>query len=281
MKNSEPKRLTNDRYLGASLPIQIYSQSIHRYFQLHWHEFYELCFIWKGKGTNIVNGTSYPLQEGSLFLLTPADFHEVFPNQDDPIELYNIVFTEEMLTDEMRGLLFHNEEMLMLDLNPESQSIVLKLFQTIDTELAIQHTGFRIVVKGLLERIFVELIRSRPGDSDAAKISNQRTLPIGRALLYLQHHFREDITLEQVARHAQLAPNYFSERFKKETGVTFQKYLQELRIGFARSLLRASTLPITEICFASGFQTLNHFERVFKLKYGLSPRKFRSGSPSK
>jgi YesN/AraC family two-component response regulator len=58
----------------------------------------------------------------------------------------------------------------------------------------------------------------------------------------MQHHFRENLSLQDVARQVQLAPNYFSECFRKSVGVSYQYYLQELRISFARTLLRASAL---------------------------------------
>jgi AraC-like DNA-binding protein len=87
--------------------------------------------------------------------------------------------------------------------------------------------------------------------------------------------------LEDASKQARLAPNYFSDVFRRATGISFQHYLQELRISFARSLLRASSLPVTDICYASGFRTLTHFERVFKQKYGLTPRAYRQESISK
>ncbi|WJH33318.1 helix-turn-helix domain-containing protein [Paenibacillus sp. CC-CFT747] len=55
----------------------------------------------------------------------------------------------------------------------------------------------------------------------------------------------------------------------------FQAYLQHLRLTFAVSLLSASRLTITEVCHISGFQTLTHFERVFKSRYGVSPRRYQ------
>jgi transcriptional regulator GlxA family with amidase domain len=99
---------------------------------------------------------------------------------------------------------------------------------------------------------------------------------VHNALLYLHHHFRSPLTLENVAAQAGLTPTYFTHIFHQMTGMQFQKYLQTLRLRFAAALLQASTLPVTEICFASGFGDMAHFGRVFHARYGLSPSHFRS-----
>jgi len=74
-----------------------------------------------------------------------------------------------------------------------------------------------------------------------------------------------------------LSAHYFSECFHKATGYSFQSFLQLQRIQFAKALLRSSTLAVTDICFASGFHSLPHFEKAFKQKIGVSPRDYRKG----
>jgi transcriptional regulator GlxA family with amidase domain len=54
----------------------------------------------------------------------------------------------------------------------------------------------------------------------------------------------------------------------------------DLRLEFARSLLRASPLPVSEVCYVSGFNTLTHFEKMYKRKFGHSPRASRSAAPT-
>ncbi|WP_082593398.1 AraC family transcriptional regulator [Paenibacillus sp. Soil766] len=54
----------------------------------------------------------------------------------------------------------------------------------------------------------------------------------------MQHHFREKLTLHEVAARVNLSPNYFSEQFRKETGITFQSYMLEIRLDYARSLFK-------------------------------------------
>jgi transcriptional regulator GlxA family with amidase domain len=91
----------------------------------------------------------------------------------------------------------------------------------------------------------------------------------------LEHHFREPITLKDIAESVSLSPSYFSDSFHKATGIPFQRYMQGLRLEFAYNLLRTSSLPVTAICFAAGFNTLTYFEKVFREKYGITPRMAR------
>jgi AraC-like DNA-binding protein len=58
--------------------------------------------------------------------------------------------------------------------------------------------------------------------------------------------------------------------------VPFQSYIQELRLSFAKSLLGSAHISVTEACHAAGFNTLTHFEKAFKRKYGKTPRFFQS-----
>jgi YesN/AraC family two-component response regulator len=103
--------------------------------------------------------------------------------------------------------------------------------------------------------------------------SDQLHQKLHKSLIYIHHHFRERLTLQQVAQQLPLSANYFSECFSRAYGISFQKYLQELRLQFAFSLLSSASLSITEVCYAAGFNNLSHFERIFKQKFGQLPSK--------
>lgn len=100
---------------------------------------------------------------------------------------------------------------------------------------------------------------------------------MGAAIVYMHHHFREPLTLERVAAQAHLSPHYFSTSFHRATGSSFQTYLGELRLRFARTLLRVSDLPVTDVCHAAGFATLSYFERAFRRRFGAAPSAYRKG----
>ncbi len=120
-------------------------------------------------------------------------------------------------------------------------------------------------------------IISKRSSPKKAILPNREPHPesIQRALIYIHHHFRQSITLEDAAAQAYLSPNYFSERFHHSLGISFQRYLQNLRLQFAAGLLAATDRPVSEILFAAGFNDPTHFGRVFKQVFLDSPRDYR------
>lgn len=276
-----PVRLTNIRFLPASSSLCMYKQKVDRLFELHWHEFYELCFVMDGFGKNIVNGEVHHLTPGSLFLLTPADFHEIEPEPGHTITMYNLVFNEKWIDVELQRLLFFHEEKgsISADVGASHFDKVKLTMEWIYEEYTNKNVGCEIGIKGLLDQLLLELVRNQ-ADGRMVQEFAARTgfASIQKPILYLRHHFREEIKLADAAKIAGLSRTYFSQIFRRHTGVPFQVYLQDLRLQFAKSLLTASTLSITEICHASGFNTLTHFERAFKIKYGVSPRIYRSNA---
>ena len=84
-----------------------------------------------------------------------------------------------------------------------------------------------------------------------------------------------DLTLKDVADHVGLNEKYFSGRFTKEAGETMSEYLTEVRIQKAKELLRTTNFKIYEIAEMVGYQSTEHFNRMFKKKMQMSPSAFR------
>lgn len=99
--------------------------------------------------------------------------------------------------------------------------------------------------------------------------------PVRLAKKYIQNHFREQITLEEVSENVGLTPTYFSGLFKKETEVGFAKYLLNVRMESAKELLRESNLPVVEICRSVGYNDVKHFTHNFEKSTGLKPTVYR------
>ncbi|MGB8213761.1 MAG: AraC family transcriptional regulator [Anaerolineales bacterium] len=270
----EPQRLSESELIGNSASFQVFRTSLNEPYPLHWHEFYELTFIISGTGSHTVNGQAHTLAPGVLFLLTPVDFHQLAPAPEQVLEVFNIIFSGDFLDDELRQWLFWDQCFRHIQLPQTAARVILDEYEQIWSEHQSQQLGRQRIIRSALERILLELARLSSVESSlpVAGISNPA---IQNALLHLGHEFRTDMSLEQVAAQANLTPTYFSELFHKETGTQFRKYLQTLRLRFAASLLLASDLPVTEICFASGFGNLAHFERAFHAKYMASPRSYR------
>lgn len=272
-----PQRLTNNDFLYAAPHFSIIEKSIYIASPLHWHEFFEMEFILQGRGSHIINGTSYPLTDGMLFLLTPSDFHEIIPDEGTIIHLMNIKFSDYVISDEIREMLISGDRYIYAYFENSSFTAIKSEILRLKDEYINPEIGSHFIIKGSLERILIDLIRCSGfcnENKNDCFLQNNRNL-LQKAFNYIYHHFRENITLEDAADKSYLSTNYFSKCFHKEAGISFQSYLLGLRLEFARSLLSVSKLPVTEICFASGFNSLPYFIRKFKKTYGKSPSEFR------
>jgi two-component system response regulator YesN len=95
------------------------------------------------------------------------------------------------------------------------------------------------------------------------------------AVEFIQKHYREKITLEEIARAAHLSVSRLCHLFRERMRLTIFDYLTDLRISRARSLLISTDRTCLEICYDSGFNNLSYFNRTFKQHTGMSPTQFR------
>ncbi|MGC9944290.1 MAG: helix-turn-helix domain-containing protein [Verrucomicrobiota bacterium] len=99
---------------------------------------------------------------------------------------------------------------------------------------------------------------------------------IARAKQFIAEHQTEELSLDQVAKSVHTSKFYFCKLFKKSTGVNFTDYLSRVRTERAKNLLLNPNLRVSEIAYEVGFQSLTHFNRVFKRILGQSPTEYRS-----
>jgi len=99
---------------------------------------------------------------------------------------------------------------------------------------------------------------------------------ITRAKEYIHEHQTEELSLGQVAKAVNTSTFYFCKMFKKITGINFTDYLSRVRIEKSKNLLLNPNLRVSEIAFEVGFQSLTHFNRVFKKILGQSPTEYRA-----
>ncbi|NBD24681.1 response regulator transcription factor [Paenibacillus glycinis] len=100
-----------------------------------------------------------------------------------------------------------------------------------------------------------------------------------RALDYLEGHYMESCTLNEMAERFYISSAYFSKLFKKETGDNFSTYLTRLRMRKAAMLLLNTDMKVFEIASAVGYDDPNYFTNVFRMLYRLSPSDYRKRKP--
>ncbi len=102
---------------------------------------------------------------------------------------------------------------------------------------------------------------------------------IHRAKAFIEEHKSDPISLGEVARALNVSTFYFCKLFKKATGLNFTEYLARVRVEKAKNLLLNPNLRISEIAYEVGFQSLTHFNRVFRRIAGRSPTAYRDSLP--
>ena len=121
---------------------------------------------------------------------------------------------------------------------------------------------------------------SMKGNQIAVQTANSEPPVIAKAKKFIEEHHTEDISLGQVAAAVHTSIFYFCKLFKKVTGINFTEYVSRVRTEKAKNLLLNPNLRISEIAYEVGFQSLTHFNRVFKNIVGESPTDYRGHLPA-
>lgn len=100
---------------------------------------------------------------------------------------------------------------------------------------------------------------------------------IKMAIQYIEQHYNEEISINEIAYMYAMSPNYFSTVFKKETGMTVVNYITDMRIKNACRLLKETKASIVDVSHEVGYQDTQYFFRVFKKITGKTPLEYRKG----
>ncbi len=234
---------------------------MNEHIDVHRHDFFELELYLNAGGSHILDGVEHTLKRGLLFFMTPMNFHDC---DIQNAEFYNVMFTGNLCDPELLVPLT-NRAPLALNLNEETTS-----FFAIILEELTKHPNDLTFSAALLNAILAKLV----ADIAPVKLLDERSV-IKELELYILNNFREEITLNDVAKQANLSPNYLSHLFKKETGQNFKTYLNTLRYDYAKKLLAFTDMTVQEICNECGFHDYPNFIRRFRQHTDLYPSAYR------
>lgn len=257
------KRLQRKDYFAKGNHIQI-EKRVATSFPLHSHDYFEIEIVAKGKGHQYINSQEYQIQRGSVYILTPADFHEVMI--DDGNEIWNIVFDETIFSsDRLCNFLDNKTPYFVVDeqvLNKLENVLIL-------LSMEMQDGGYTAPLIDYLLQLILPKVENTVNDN-----------PIYKAMIYLENNFKDSPSLQETAKQACLSPVYFGTLLKKQTGETYVSYLNSLKIDYARKLLE-NGFSVTQTCFDSGFGSLSGFLYVFKQKVGITPFEYLKNNSKK
>lgn len=255
---------------------------------IHWHSELELIVIKKGRGLVSVDFRQRSVTSGDIVLIRPGQLHSIEQDGSHSMEYENIILKPHLLiSDEpdLCALRFINP--LMAGAIPSETFLtpslpyyrqVSECIRQIDGLCEAQPEGFQLAVKGLLFQFIFLLVSNQSPQENPALLQTKSLEKMKMILKYVEEHYAERITVEDMADLTYYSKSHFMKFFKAHMGTGFIEYLNDYRLSMAERLLRSSDHSVLDIAQMSGFDNLSYFNRIFKRKYGISPGKYRRTS---
>jgi AraC-like DNA-binding protein/mannose-6-phosphate isomerase-like protein (cupin superfamily) len=238
----------------------------------HTHNHMELFFIVGGKGQFLIQDTLYPVDMNNLVIINPNILHTEVSLNAQPLE-YIVLGIEEV---ELVPGKNTNGPFCILD-HYESMEISSCL-RNILREMEQKNTGYEDVCQAYLEILIIRLMRNTAlvVPTEPQVISANRQCAAVRR--YIDLHFKESLTLDQLAQEVHMNKFYLSHAFKREYGVSPINYLIARRINESKYLLTETDLSMSQIAQLLGFSSLSYFSQAFRKTQEVSPMEFRQSA---
>ncbi len=235
-------------------------------FPAHIHEDIELVYIKKGGGTAFCDGKKYILTDNSFFLVFPNQVHR-YDECAEGEYLLLIVKPTDLLS---YSDVFMNGTLVsaLWQFEEKGDNGIVSLMEIAAMEY--NEYGFSTVVGAYLTALFGKLFRFYEIEKNSEKCNT-----VLQILQYCKAHYKEDITVESVAKDLHLSKSSVSHIFSKRLSMNFCNYVNSLRLADAVELLKNKNSSMTEISDAAGFPTIRTFNRSFRKQYGVSPSGYK------
>lgn len=248
----------------------------------HYHNFYEIFYLWSGSCRFLLKDTVYQLEAGDLVFIAPGELHHSLYSVGEVCEIVMIYFKEEYLHLPNFPAATNNREdtggklhSFMGSVPAVYQDALHSLLNRMLTENSRFDQYSEHFERCYLEELLLMLMRHSVMNEKEPDLLNSRDADILLATKYIYNNFRKPLTLEEVSSVASLSPTYFSKKFKLITGMGFKEYLNFVRLKHAQTALLTTNSSITDIALEYGFNDSNYFKDLFKKVYGKSPREYR------
>lgn len=250
----------------------------------HFHPEVELTYILSSRGRRFVGDSIEPFAAGDLVLLgsnLPHFWHNEATgrHRSEPAHSIVVQFRPQFLGAEFmeapelarvrrlieragRGLAF-------------SAARLPRVVEGLTALTRLQGLPALVQLLSLLDELAGARARLLATEAYAPRLDLKAESRLARAYAFMLGHFRDPITLEQIARVASMTPSAFSRFFKRSTGRNVSVVLNEVRVGHAAQQLQGGDSGVAEIAYAAGFPTLSNFNRRFREQLGRSPTEFR------
>lgn len=280
------ERFQEDTVIPNGYDVMVLRQARYMPIKSHSHEYLEFVYLMEGTTTEVIDGRTYAMEAGDLFLLSPGTAHYDITFSDDAL-LFFIMARAKTFDTAFLSLLKHDDI-----LSTFFSHVVFNKLQ--DTCLLIKTAGDD-VLKNHIYNLFMEFRETNPYTPRMANVefewlcihllqkhigniqdtsAHQRSANINKILFYIEENFRF-VTLDEVCAKFNYSRGHIQRIIKKNTGYTFSEFLTNVRIRRSCELLKNHSLQISSVAEAAGFNDDSNFYRSFKTHMGMSPSQYR------
>ncbi|MBM7572441.1 AraC family transcriptional regulator [Aquibacillus albus] len=251
----------------------------------HIHDFHEIIYVHKGKGTFFINNTLYDMGKGDVFIIPNDTIHHAVPDKNDLITSSVIFFSPALIqsisVEENFSYLSIVEKIkknkhYKLSLSDVEQQTFEEHLNNIQQELSAKQLGSIHAAILITHQILLFLSRfSMKQTENKFREGDFNRYWMNEIFTYIDHNLQGNISLSLLAERAHVSPAHFSRVFKQITGMGLTVYLNKRKTYKAKELLWSTDYPVSYIAELSGFESTPHFYRIFKKYIGTTPAGYR------
>lgn len=230
------------------------------YIPPHQHECYELVYYVNALGSSNVGARNFHFRSSSFALIPPGFKHDEKHTPEAEVLFIGFICKNKSLLN-LAGV--HDDD---------KEHTVLQTLLRMKGEFQRKREGFTELMNLQLGEILVHLLRNVDKGLSPSPSEDR----IQYVLNYMDEHYLQRLTIASLAELSGYSYDRFRHVFKERYALSPLRYLLLKRLDYAKSLLRHTQLPISEIAAASGFVNDAQFCNIFKREVGLTPRKFRT-----
>ena len=248
----------------------------------HYHEAYELYYLYEGERLYYIAGKTYRVPRGSFVLIPPYEMHSTGVATPAGYDRFLLYFSKDYFEKTsasigtwLKEALAREERIIPVEF--QKQRLVETLLSAMLEEYEEHPTGYEHFLSATMTQIFLLIGRSKAhtGINEQYNVDAVHKT-ISEAVAYINLHYAEQLTLGEMADRFFVSPGYFSHAFKRITGIPFVKYVNGIRIKEAQRLLRTKDVTVAAVAEAVGYTSTTHFGRVFREITGQTPLEYKT-----
>ncbi|MBQ8231014.1 MAG: helix-turn-helix transcriptional regulator [Lachnospiraceae bacterium] len=252
--------------------------------QHHQHFNFEIMYVNSGNGTYTTKNKDYPISAGDLFVFSSNEFHCITDVGHEGLRITNLHFNPQFIWNNTSDSNTNINMNFCFSHHPDFSNRIaadakgpMSLLLQLQTELEANEKECHLCVRALLHLLLVSLVRNYNYLDTQSSISHQQLHSIQHTLHYIDKHFTEKITLQELSALAGLTPTYFSTFFKQVVGISLWNYINYKRIDMAIRLITSDGLRknMIDIAAECGFNNTANFNKTFKQITGMTPSDYK------